>query len=103
VGDIYLYALRTAKLSLEKVHDVNRFLFSSSSSSSSSAPPPSSPEEVLLSFLKQRTGPTVAPSDSPPRGNGILSVFHLLEKIEREHAHQEKKEDLNQKHIRPSE
>ena len=101
VGELYLQALRTAKVALHQAHDINWFLFSTSTTLTS-PPVYKTIEETLLGFLEQRTGPTAPLSQPPPKGNGILSVLPFLEKM-RTQPNPSQEDGLNQKHIRPSE
>jgi hypothetical protein len=98
VGKLYVQALRAAKVSLERAHDVNLFLFSTPSCHPLTG---RTQEETLLAFLGERTGTTAHPTQHPPRGNGILSLFHMIDKMERTHI--TSKEGLNKKDIPPSE
>ena len=98
VGELYVQALRAAKVSFERAHDLNWFLFSTPSCHPFTG---RTQEETILSFLGQRTGTTALPTQSPPRGNGLLSLFHMLDKMERTPI--PSKEGLNKKDIPPSE
>lgn len=90
---LYMDALEKASVPWERVKEANTFLFQRASSFAPRLTVP--PKEAVRSLLLHRIGATVCPSVSPPKNNGMKALHALLDTWEQD--------NLNEKHIRPSE